>query len=79
MSAEIAGFTENVTVQSSDGFHISAESVTSSLTRTDIRAQGPVNVRAPFGVLEAGNMHLTQSGEDLLMVFDNKVKLVYLP
>jgi lipopolysaccharide export system protein LptC len=80
-----AGFSNGVRVQSSNGYLIETESLTTSLDRTDTRSDAPLRAVAPFGTLEAGGFALTASGGEgageggALLVFHGGVKLVYRP
>ncbi len=76
---QTAGLVGQVLVSATSGYKIEAEALLARLDRAELVSEGPVSVETPFGALQAGNMALTQKGEDYRLVFNNKVKLVYHP
>lgn len=72
----------SVSLSTSSGYRLKAQSLTASLTTTDLRSDGPVAATAPFGTLDAGGMRLNGADADAdgyVLVFNQGVKLVYLP
>lgn len=83
-----AGLSGIVSVDTSDGFSIITEGLTTRLDRTLTESTGGVRGEAPFGTLQAGSMRLVakvpddatgpDEGGDVL-VFNGGVKLIYQP
>ena len=69
-----------VTVDTSDGFHVISEDLTTRLDVTYAESGGAIRGDAPFGELEAGKMRLGDTNEKSdLLVFNEGVKLIYHP
>ena len=69
-----------VSVDTSDGFHMISQDLTARLDVTFAETGGAVRGDAPFGTLEAGRMRLGDpTTESELLVFNEGVKLIYLP
>lgn len=69
----------SVFIETSDGFRISTQKLTGSLTQTEFSAPGPVSATGPGLALDAGRMDLVPSQETQHLIFKNGVKLVYQP
>jgi len=85
-TALVAALTQDVRVQTSDGYDLTAPELTLRMDRAEITSDGPVSATTPFGTLEAGGMILSRSkGPDgasdgpYRLLFNNKVSLVYDP
>ena len=76
---QTAGLTNEVRVETTNGYEIAAVELLSRLDRAELNSDGPVLVRTPFGGLEAGGMQLSQKDDEYRLVFNNKVKLLYRP
>ena len=79
LDAQTAGFTQQVLMTSTGGYEVAAPEITAALDRAEVSAPGPVQAMTPFGTLDAGAMLLTRTGDNHRLVFNNKVRLVYLP
>lgn len=75
-----AEFFGQVDVETSDGYMVTTQGLTSRLDVTRIEGGGPVLGTAPFGTLEAGGMlyTATKAGNTHLL-FNGGVKLIYQP
>jgi len=74
--------TGGVVVTSSTGYRVRAPEMTGLLDRTDLTATGGVTADGPLGTITSDSMHLTRGdGPDgrYLLVFNDRVRLVYLP
>lgn len=72
----------NVRVETSDDIVLETEKLSASLEYTDVASDVGVVATGPFGRLTAKKMRLTggdSPGEGYLLVFKDKVKLVYDP
>ena len=71
----------DVRVQTSTGYQLASDRIEMDAQRTRILSPGPVTAQAPFGTLEAGQMELRakEGGKDHDLLFNARVKLVYLP
>lgn len=75
--AELSGL---VSIDTSDGFHVISEGLTTRLDVTFARSGGAVRGDAPFGEIEAGALQLGDAEEPSdLLVFKEGVKLIYRP
>lgn len=71
--------TGDVVVNTSDGYRLSSDEMVSSLSVTDLVADGAVRATAPFGTIDAGAMQLTGTEGNHQLVFKKGVRLVYKP
>lgn len=72
----------SVVVTTSAGFRLATDRLTAALDRTALASPGPVRGTAPFGRIEAGAMRIAEDAARpgrYLLVFRDRVKLVYLP
>lgn len=70
----------NVAIDTSDGYRISADTLTAALNQTDIMVQGDVRAQSPMGQVTAQQMQITGSTQEgHVLVFKDTVKLVYEP
>jgi len=70
----------NVEIDTSDGYQILTQSMTSALGKTHITTNSEVQGTGPLGFLKAGEMELTQNDNaQYLLVFKKGVKLIYTP
>ena len=74
-----AALSGSVELTSSLGFNVVANSLVSELDRALIRSGEPVAVSTPFGTMDAGGLQIGKVGDTFRMVFNNKVKLLYVP
>lgn len=65
----------------STGYQLQTELLDIAIDRTRLTAPGAVHATAPFGQIEAGAMQLSADAVATphLLVFNNGVKLIYLP
>ncbi|SMX46807.1 LPS export ABC transporter periplasmic protein LptC [Actibacterium lipolyticum] len=71
-----------VIIDTSDGYHITTNKLTTALDQTSVVTDSTINATGPLGTLTAGQMELNQTnGENggYLLVFKQGVKLVYDP
>ncbi|MDE3029037.1 MAG: hypothetical protein KGH84_11625 [Paracoccaceae bacterium] len=81
-SANLLTLTGNVTVDTSTGYHVTADTLNAALDRTRVDAVGNVQATAPMGTITAGSMTMTPDPAtrgDYVLVFNKDVKLVYEP
>jgi lipopolysaccharide export system protein LptC len=81
-SANLLTLKGNVTVDTSTGYHVTADSLSAALDRTRVDAVGNVSATAPMGTITAGSMTMTPDPAtqgDYVLVFNKDVKLVYEP
>ncbi|MFY0693131.1 MAG: LPS export ABC transporter periplasmic protein LptC [Paracoccaceae bacterium] len=69
----------NVLLETSTGYRLETQSLVTSIAQTMIDAPGPVTGTGPGGRLEAGAMTLKAAGGTQVLVFKNRVKLIYQP
>ena len=79
LAMQTLGLFDGVEVVSSSGYRVRAEHLVSKLDQGHLKSDLPVQVVAPFGTLDAGNMLLTETDGTYRLVFNNKVRLLYLP
>ena len=74
--AELAG---DVRVNTSTGYQILSERMTSNLTTLDLLSPGPVEATSPAGEITAGSMAITnrQNSAGSQLLFTKGVKLIY--
>ena len=84
--ADMAYLQGGVVVTTSSGYRITSDAMSTSLSRTLLESEGPVQADGPAGRLDAGSMSLAPlpdaEGDDSanhLLVFNKGVKLVYTP
>ncbi|TCP40217.1 hypothetical protein [Rhodovulum marinum] len=80
--AEIALLEGSARIDTSTGYRVRAETLSSALGKTEVLAEGPVEADGPPGRIEAGAMRLsTDPGNEdrYVLVFKDGVKLVYDP
>jgi lipopolysaccharide export system protein LptC len=68
-----------VQVETADGMLVETEGLTALLDRTEVTAAGAIRAKGPLGDLSAGEMRLTQGQKGYVLLFQNGVKLIYLP
>ncbi|OIQ68676.1 hypothetical protein GALL_497300 [mine drainage metagenome] len=81
-SANLLRLTGNVTVDTSNGYHITTDTLSAALDRTRVEATNIVHATAPMGAITAGSMIITPDPAapgDYVLVFNKDVKLVYEP
>ena len=68
-------------VETTSGYILTTDALESRIQRLDLRSDGAVNGRTPFGTLEAGRMELTTDSatNDAHLLFKDGVKLIYDP
>ncbi len=69
----------DVDLLTSDGYSLRAPKMVSSLARTDVIAEGPVDGTAPLGTIKAGGMQFSGASGEHLVVFNRGVRLIYRP
>lgn len=76
-AADLAG---SVHIVTSDGYVLDTENLTANLEETAFFAPGEVQMTGPLGDLTAGSMEMTTDDTGgYVLVFKNRVKLVYEP
>jgi len=68
-----------VVINTSTGYRIETPGIAVSLDRTGMDSEGAVAATGPLGTLTADALHIGQTGADYVVVFNGRVKLVYLP
>lgn len=79
---DIAVLTGNVVIDTSGGYHITTNKLTTHLNETALFTDSTVNADGPLGTLTAGNMKLDPDPNapgQYLVVFKGGVKLIYDP
>lgn len=90
--AGLAMFEGGVSLMTSTGYTVAAQTLTAELRRTHVVAPSPVTAAAPFGTLDAGSMVLETAGAPgdagtpaetaapaYVLVFNDGVRVVYDP
>lgn len=71
-----------VVIDTSTGYHITTEALTTALEKTSVTSDTQVNATGPLGDLTAGSMQLDEDKRapgSYVLVFKDGVKLVYEP
>lgn len=70
-----------VRIESSSGYVLNTETLTSAIDRIEAESGGPVQGEGPLGTIEAGKMRIDSIGEDggVQLLFTEGVKLIYTP
>lgn len=68
-----------VHVTTSSGYQMTSEDLIALLETTSLSTTGLVNADGPLGTLEAGRMELALIDDQYLLVFKDRVKLIYEP
>ena len=71
-----------VVIDTSTGYHITTEALTTALEQTSVVAESTVEATGPLGRLTAGRMQIDEDEEapgQYVLVFKDRVKLVYEP
>jgi lipopolysaccharide export system protein LptC len=81
LDAQMATFIGNVVIQSTNGYTLRTEELTSAMDRIEAFTPGEVRGDGPFGDLTAGRMRLEPAATegDLLLFFTDGVHLIYVP
>lgn len=81
MASDIATFSGDVRVSSTDGLVVRTEELVAALGKVEGRTTGVVRGTGPMGRFDAGRMEYAAKnrGEPLHMVFKDGVKLIYQP
>lgn len=76
--AELAG---GVSVQTTTGYSFTTDRIAAKLNLTNIESPNAVTGQAPSGEISAGAMEISQDTNtgDYVLVFKNRVKLIYQP
>lgn len=69
---ETISMEEDVTIKTSDGYNLSANSATSLLNQTWTYLDGPLEGDWPRGTLEAGSLEISRSGPDEPLIYHFK-------
>ena len=80
-SERLAALSGGAIVETSHGYRIETDVLTTSLDRVDAETEGAVVAVGPGGKIDAGRMTLKQLGDtgDHVLVFKDGVRLVYDP
>lgn len=78
---DLADLTGDVVIDTSTGYHIKSDRLTTLMSTIDVTSPGPVQADGPFGRLNAGTMALRngEGPQESQLFFTNGVKLVYDP
>lgn len=71
-----------VDIATSSKFHITTETLSVTIDRTRLQSGGKITATSALGLLEAGQMVITERSESpgtYVLVFQNRVKLIYRP
>ena len=68
-----------VTILTSTGYRIEAESFMTSLEQTSVASAGAVTAEGPIGDLTAGQMELLETDDGYVVVFKDRINLIYDP
>lgn len=68
-----------VLLTSSTGYVVEMAGVRIATDRTALDSDGAVQATGPLGSLNAGSMHIGMEGTGYVVVFKDRVKLIYLP
>ena len=80
LASDLAVMTGEVLIDTSDGFEVVTQGLTTRLDVTLAESDGPLTGSAPFGTLDAGTMrYAVNSDGTSLLVFNGGVKLLYQP
>ncbi len=76
-----AELTGDVLIETSTGYRLSSDLLTSAMSSLSLTSPGPVVGNTPAGILNAGSMTLSapKDGAPPQLIFTNGVKLVYRP
>ncbi len=81
-SARLSG---GVDIDSSTGYRIRTDALTSAMTRVDIESDGPVSATGPSGTLDAGKLRIRPADgpgagpDDVQLLFTDGVRMIYEP
>ncbi|NKB29402.1 MAG: hypothetical protein GKR99_18320 [Rhodobacteraceae bacterium] len=70
---------DGVTILTSTGYRIEAETFTSTLDQTSVASAGEVTADGPVGKLTAGQMELLETDDGYVVVFKDRINLIYDP
>ena len=81
LEGDIATMSGNVVIDSSTGYVMRSDTITSRLSRLEVISPAEVRATGPAGTLTAGSMRIGEKGEDngVQLLFTDGVKLVYDP
>ncbi|AXI44682.1 hypothetical protein C1J03_00730 [Sulfitobacter sp. SK012] len=81
IAADMADLEGDVVLETSSGYRMTTRTLTSQMSSFEINAPDAVHAVGPLGVLDAGSMTIKtpQAGENVQLIFNNGVKLVYTP
>lgn len=68
-----------VRLQTPQGMQVETQALTALLDQTEVTAPGSITAKGPLGELTAGGMRLTNGDKGHVLLFQNGVKLIYLP
>lgn len=79
--SDLLTMTGGVRIESSVGYVMTTNAMTSSLSKIEAESHGAVQATGPAGTLEAGKMRIgpSENGETSQILFTDGVKLVYQP
>ena len=70
---------DGVTILTSTGYRIEAETFTSTLDQTSVASAGEVRATGPIGNWTAGQMELLEQDDGYVVVFKDRINLIYDP
>ncbi len=79
MGVDDVALTRGVTVTTPTNYLIATDSLTMTLDKTAVQSGGAVTATGPLGQLTAGAMQITQQDGAYVLLFNNRVKLIYSP
>lgn len=71
--------TDGVVILTSTGYRITADRFVAKLDETGVVSAGAVVANGPVGTITAGQMEMLESGDGYVVVFKDRLKLVYDP
>ncbi|MFT6168356.1 MAG: lipopolysaccharide export system protein LptC [Celeribacter sp.] len=79
--SRIAELSGGVNIETTTGYSMTTDRIAAKLNLSKIESPGPVLGQAPSGEISAGSMEISQdiNTGDYVLVFKNRVKLIYQP
>ena len=79
--SRIAELSGGVNLETTTGYLITTDRIAAKLNMSKIESPGEVFAQAPSGEISAGSMEISQDTDtgDYVLVFKNRVKLIYQP
>ena len=78
-SASTVTLNGGVHIVTSNGYQMTSDDLLASIAATSLTTSGAVDADGPLGTLNAGRMDLSLQNNSYLLVFKDRVKLIYDP